>query len=418
MRVFTYALLVSVSLSTAALAQGLGVAASVNDEAISSLDVENRLAFVLSTSRLTDSEDTRARLRPQILRGLIIEALQTQEARKNGITVNQADLDGGMALLEKQRGLAPGELTQKLDEAGISRDAFLSQLTAQLYWNKLVMQKVRPKIKISDDELDRERGKAKNQKTSEEVQLEILGLPVDKPESEPQVRGLAEKLNAELKKGASFESLVTQLGNASGIAQVKPTWVQVGDLDPAIASVVQNAKPGEIADPVRTPEGYTIVRLLNRRSSAASAPATVSEVVVKDILLKLKSTASKSDVDTGLGIAQEIAKNPGDCASNSVAGVSNPKDYDIFVEFRRETQASMPDALRDIVGTLQVGGVSQPYASYEGIRLFMLCERVDTPAPLADREETYQRVMQQKLELEAQKYLRTLKRDAYIEIRG
>jgi hypothetical protein len=48
----------------------------------------------------------------------------------------------------------------------------------------------------------------------------------------------------------------------------------------------------------------------------------------------------------------------------------------------------------------------------------MLCERVEKPAKLANREEAAQRLLQQKMELEADKYLRNLRRDATIDMRG
>jgi peptidyl-prolyl cis-trans isomerase SurA len=93
------------------------------------------------------------------------------------------------------------------------------------------------------------------------------------------------------------------------------------------------------------------------------------------------------------------------------------QDFDIQVNFRREMMSALGPQLRDIVEKLPVGGVSEPYASREGIRLFMLCERVEKPGPLADAEETKRRLQQQKLELEAQKYMRNLRREASIEVR-
>jgi peptidyl-prolyl cis-trans isomerase SurA len=401
----------------AAPAPAYGIAAVVNDDIISTLDLENRLKFVLATTQLSDTPDVRDHLRPQLLRSLISERLQIQEATAQGIDVSDAELGQAVASIEADRHIPEGLLLKHLDELGVQRQTFLDQIRAQLMWTKLAYKKLRPQIKVSEDELDRERRKVLQPGNGSEVQIEVLALPVDKPENDPQVKALAERLMKEIQAGAPFESIARELRGAQAQAgDIKPFWAAIDQLDPALAKLLQDARPDTLLPPVRTGEGYTIVKLLGRRGSSAVA-SSVTEIMLKEILLKLKSDATKTDVDLMLGIGREVGKHPGTCSDPGIAGVNDLKDFDIQVDFRRDALENLPSALQGIVEKLPIGGVSEPYASEEGIRLFMLCEKVEKPSAMADHDETMQRLTQQKMELEAQKYLRNLRRDAFVDIR-
>lgn len=388
------------------------VVAVVNDEVISSLDLQHRMALVMVTTRLANTPEVRARLAPQLLRTLMDEVLQKQEATRAGITVGPTDMAKGLQTLEQMRGMQQGELLNRLEAAGVPREAMLSQLRAQVAWNEFVLKTIRPQINISDDELQRERGKIQRGGNGTEVQIALLTLPVDAPEREAEIAALAEELVAQIRGGASFESVAQQLGG--GV--VEPFWVALDQMDPALAEGAKQAGVGAVADPIRTLQGFNILRVLGKRA-VAQPGADLVEVVVKDILLKLPPDAGEADVGATLAVGREVAANPGTCSDPGVSGVQNVEDYDIQVLFRRDRVDTLPDGLREIVGDLQVAAVSEPYASREGIRMFMLCERVEMPAELADREQTFQRLAQQKLELEAQKALRRLRRDATVDVR-
>ncbi len=415
MRLVAFVLSCLVALPVFAAEQPLSIAAVVNDDIVTTLDVDNRMKLVLATTQLSDTPDVREGIRPQLLRGLIDERLQLQEAQSKNIEVSEDDLNQAIGTIEQQRGLPPGGLMAKLASLGVPSSTFTEQVRAQLAWTKLALRTLRPKVKVSEEELDRERRKVlqRGSGAGNEVEIELLALPVDKPENDAQVKTLAEKLVNEIRSGAPFESVARGL---TGSANIKPFWITTDQLDPLLAQALESASTNTVTSPVRTLEGYTIVKLLNRRASIA-APSSITEVAVKEILLKLHPNATRSDVDLMLSIGKEVAKNPGNCSEKSIAGVQSLSPEDITVQFRRDNQDTMPEALKAIVSALPVGSVSEPFASQEGIRLFMLCERVEKSAPLADRDETMQRLLQEKLELEAQKYLRNLRRNAFIEIR-
>lgn len=396
----------------------LAIIATAGDDAISSLDLENRLKMVLVTTDLPDNAETRERLRPQLLRLLIDERLEAQEAAKEKIEVTPDDVTKAIATIERQRNMQPGELEAGLKAHDVNSAIYLNQLKAQIAWNKLIAKKIKPQVKVSEEEIDRSRSLADADNVVTELQIGVLSLAVDKPEREPQVKKLADQLTAEIRGGASFEKVAPQFSSSvTSVQLLNAFWVNPGQLDPAIVEALHRIKPGEITDPVRTPEGYSIVKMFDIRRSHVAAEQPV-ELRIKNILFKLKPNSTEKDADLMLKIGEQVSAHPGLCTEKGAGGVANPGDYDMEVTFDDTSLAELPDGVRTLVEPLKVGEVSQPVATDDGIRLFMLCARNRLPLEVAEREKVYNLLMQQKLQLEAQKYLRNLRRDAFVDIRS
>src|SRR5687767_5693097 len=60
-------------------APDMRIAAVVNDEIISVFDLVSRIRMVMMSSNIPDTPETRQKIAPQILRGLIDEKLELQE---------------------------------------------------------------------------------------------------------------------------------------------------------------------------------------------------------------------------------------------------------------------------------------------------------------------------------------------------
>lgn len=406
--------------ATPALAaqQDYGIVATVNDQIITNFDVEKRMKLVLVTTDIEDTKENRERLRPQVIRSLVDERLQLQEAYKNDITVGPDEVTKGIAMLEQQRGMPAGSLEPFLVSKGVDTSSFQQQLKAQIAWNNLVVRKVRSNVKVSEEEIELARGRMQDNPANQEVKIAVLTLPVDKPEHDAEVRRTAQKLAAEIRKKASFEQVAQQFAaaKADGGAVVSAIWINPLQLDPAIARALVKTEPNAITNPVRTEVGYTIAKLLGRRA-AEKETSDDQEVVFKDILIHLKDNASAAESSALQQIAELIAKHPGECREAGLADIGDVSAFDIETQVRTEKISNMPASMRGIAKSLPVGQVSTPVDSEEGMRLFMMCEKKPIPASEAEKEHIYNMLMQQKMQLEAQKFLRDLRRTAYIDIR-
>lgn len=421
----------------AASGHDVGIVAVVGGDAISTYDLNNRLRFIITTAHLSDTPDVMSHIRPQVIRSLIDEKLQLQEADKNNIKVSQADIDQAIAAIEAQRGMPPGTITHILDDNHIPRETFTQQIHAQLAWSQLLSTKVRPLVHVSDEEIamashrfipPAPKKNAPPAPPVQELKIAVITLPVDRPNRVQEIKRLGDKLVHEVRGGANFEEVSRQFSSATASSggKVEAFWIKLTQLEPNIAKILSNATPGMVTDPLRSSEGFTIIKVYDVHAAASKKTAEAEkpvpekpkgvEVTLKEILLKLKPDAPGKEADMMLQMGEEVAKNPGTCEEKGIAGIKDMDDFDIDVSFRTSLLSDLPPAVKIIAGTLKTGEISTPFASPEGIRLYMLCGKKD-PDANASRDEIYHMLMQQKMELEAQKYLRNLRRDVFIDVR-
>ncbi len=407
-------------------AGALNIAAVVNDKAISSFDVDNRIKFILATTRLSNTPDTIAKIRPQIIRTLIDESLQMQEAEKNNIKVEDKEVTDAIASIEGQRQMMPGEIGNMLRANNIPEKTFNDQVRAQMAWAKIMSKFIRPRIKVSDEEVTLNQGRVKPSEPAtnisiKEMQISLINLPIDKPSRAVEIKKLGDKLYSELQKGANFREIARQFSAGGDSA---PFWIAPEQLDPNIAQVLRKSKEGAITPPIPTNSGLSIIKLLNIRANKNKEPYSSPKdnekdysISLKEILLKLKPDATPKEADVLLQIGAEVAKNPGSCEDKTVADVSDLDSFNIEVNMRKTTLSELPPALRGVSENLKVGEVSTPFASTEGIRMYMLCDKKEISGKPVNNDQIKEVLFRQKYELEAQKYLRNLQRNAFIEVR-
>ena len=418
-RLLLSALLVGVSLHPVhAKEAATGIAAVVNEDAISDYDVEKRIRFVIATTKLSNTPEVIARVRPQVVNALVNEKLQLQEAKKNSITIPDDEVKKAMASIEQERGMSPGAISAMLEHNGVPQDTFDTQLRAQLAWNKLLGKNVRPRVHISDEEIALAQKNYTAPIQVQELQIGILLLPVDKSSRDAEVKKFADKMVGETRRGASFEELARQFRGGSA-DKIEKFWVRPENLDPMIAKALGNARAGAVVGPLHNKEGYTIIKVYDVRARDDGPTEASNNAVIKakEILFKLKPDATEREAGAMIAIAQEVAKNPGKCEDKEIPGVADMKDMDMEVNFLNGPASELKPAVRAIVQGLRVGAMSEPFASKEGIRLYMVCDSQNVKSGTVSRDEIYPIIMQQKMMLEAQKYMRNLRRTAFIEIR-
>ncbi len=429
MRIITL-LLAIFMVFTPAYGDTIKVVALVNDQIISSMDLNERAAMVMGTTGIPDTAENRARLLPQILNQLIDEKLEMQEAAQDGITISDEKLHQGIAQIEKQSGKPPGSLETFLESKGVSKLSFFAQARAQMAWSEIILKKVRPKVHISDQEIARyTKHKTTTGGPVSEVMISAIQLPVDSPANEAAVHKVADNLAEEIRAGASFEAVAAQFSSSTnGTKSSEPFWVELSQMNPAIVSAISKTSRGSITDPVRTESGYQIIKLLDTRQQASAAPVADNtsaprvELAYKQIILTPTEKAAKQKPDILMGLASKVSAVPGGCNDTPMQGKGDLKAFNFAVTFQRGLTSNLPPALTNVLSSLSVGSTSQPIATPQGIRIFTLCERTELPpvkiAPEVAAETARQAIYEEKLQLEAQKFLRNLRREAFIEIRG
>ncbi len=397
-------------------ARPMSIAAVVNDDVITSQDVEDRALLVMALTGAGKTPEDRARLISSTLGSLIDETLQFQEAERQSVKVTDKDIEGAMAGIEKARGRPPGSLLGFVEKAGLSKESIKRQFKAQIAWSRAVTRKIRRTVNVTDAEIARAQQAALTPRDVPQVLISALSIPLLTPKDEPRVAALAKSLGDRLRAGESFESIARSNANNKDVIIVPTLWVDESKLELGIAQALRGVEKGGFTQPIRSQETYQIIRLLDRRAVPPVSPKT--EVAVKQMQLSLLPTAPISEIDALMQIAKDVQQNPGSCGEKGIAGIESFDGLDIRVNYVRSTFEAMTNEMRSLVIPMGVGDVSVPYATQKGLELLMLCEKIEAPLPLPNRDQVKEKIFAERAELESSRMLRNLKRDAFIEIKS
>jgi len=389
--------------------QSLRPAAVVNDEAISVLDLQMRIRMVMLASGMQASPERFQQVARQVLRTLIDEKLQLQEAKRLGLEVTETEVRSAARSVAQNNDMALDQFLQVLERNNVMPQSFLAQVRAQIAWQKVIAQQVRPEIDISDGEVQEVVDRLKSQSGEQQLRVREIFLASDDSQGATNVQQTARRLVQELRNGADFAALARQFSqSATAAVGGDMGWVTPASLPEALASRVQQMSPGTVAGPVRTYDGVHILQLLDTRRVAAGE----EKVQLKQLFLPLRNGTSEAAVAELETRARELTGEIEGC--EAMAEVSETAGSAASGDLGTIKLADLPGNVRQAISGLAVGAPSEPIQVNQGVAVLMVCERQTSGV---DREEIRQNLMQKRATMLAQRYLRDLRRQAHIDIR-
>ncbi|GBD41313.1 Chaperone SurA [bacterium HR39] len=265
-------------------------------------------------------------------------------------------------------------------------------------------------MQVTREQIEREMERLR-ERSGEEVLLGEVLLPVDSPAEEARVLQQARELVAALREGADFRALASQV-SASPSARDggEVGWLRVEDLVPALQSIVRALEPGQVSDPVRTPEGFRIFTVFERRQATADPAADVVEIA--QIVFPLRPDPDPREVEGALRRARAVLPRLASCSA--VQAVATELRAPASGRLGWVRLSDLPPDFRAAVERLRPGEASQPLRGPIGIHVLYLCARGGEEGlrALARLE-----IVRRELERLAARYLRDLRRSAYIDVR-
>lgn len=396
------------------------IAAVVNDEVISVFDLISRLRMVLLSSNISDTPDARQKVEAQVLRSLVDERLQLQEAKKQNIVATDDEINTALAQIEKQNNMQPGQLTQFLKSRGIDRGSLINQVTASIVWTKLVRRLAAQTTEISDEDVDDAMKRLKEHAGAPQSRVAEIFLAVDNPSQDGEVRALAEKLIGQMKQGARFSAIAQQFSQSATAAVGGDIgWVRPDQLPPDLAAAVGPLKSGELSAPIRTNGGYYLLLVLDRRTGDTGGGGGETGPVydVVQVVFPLPPNATEAMKRSAAEQANSVRAAAKNCPD--MLRIGKEKAPQLTSEGKVGGSSITPQ-MRDLLNKMQVNEASQPILQRNGIGVIMLCSKETQAAAKSGeptREEVFDSLLRQKLDTVSRRYLRDLRRAAYVDVR-
>lgn len=410
-----YAVLMALTLPVVAAAQeSERIAAVVNDDIISMRDLEERTKMAMISSRLENSPEVRRRLVPQVLRKLIEERLQVQEATRQGISPSENDIARTLKNIETQNNLPPGGLEAATRRDGIDYNIFMSQIKAEIAWMKLLRVRYAGAIRVSDAEIDAQLAIIKSNMSKPQYLLSEIYLNADNPSQEEEVRNLAERIVQQARQGAPFPALARQFSQtASAAVGGDIGWVYEGQLAPDLEAIVKSLQPTQISNPLRTFTGYHILLLRNRRNGGGFDPAN-STLDLAQIFMPVPANSRPEDMRTLTNLVQTTAGSAQNC--DDMARLAKEINSPQPSKLGSVSLGALPQHLQEALANVAPGKLTTPVRNAGGVAVFMVCGRKDDSG-LPGRDEIAARLDMERVDIQARRLMRDLRRSAIVDIR-
>ena len=398
------------------------IVAIVDKNAITEQELENKVRTVSEQLEKQGKQLPNARvLRKQILERLIIDSIQLQMAEQRGIKVNEMQLDKTIERIAEQNQMSVQEFSAALSNDGISYSAFREDMRDEITIARLKEMEISSRVNVSDGEVDNYLTTQENSKDGSQEEFNLSHILIRTPEeSSPEdlekARVKVEQALSELSKGENFEQVSATFSDApNALEGGNMGWRSSNQIPPAFLEFLKNLTVGEVSKPIRSPNGFHIIKINEKRS--ADSTLIVEQTHVRHILIKLNEVVSEQEakqkmltlkerLDNGADFA-ELARQyseDGSASKGGDLGWVNPGD-------------TLPEFEKEMNG-LAEQEVSSPIRTPFGWHIIQVLERrkqdmTDQAARFQARKEIFTR----KSEEAYQDWLHELRDRAFVELR-
>ncbi len=390
--------------------------AIVNGDVITDTDIDQRLGLVLAANGGRVADEEKQRLRLQIIRNLIDEKLQLQEAAENDIRINEAEVTRSFERIAQNFKRTPAQFEIYLKGNSSSSNSLKAQIRAEMAWSRVLRRKVEPMVNVGDDEVQQVIDKLNAAKGKDEFHVGEIFLSAT-PETLDAVMQDASRIVGQVRGGASFVAYARQFSEASSAGLGGDLgWVRGEQLNSAVSTTVAALEPGQVTDAIPVTGGVAIMALIEKRQVLAADPL-MAQLSLKQLTIPLKADTTEAQARAKVEEIGRLSQNMGGCGG--VEALAQKVGGEVAVNDAVRMK-DLPAQLQAILGRMSIGEATPAFGSAEeGLRVLVLCGRDDSQvqAKAPNFEEIYAQMNDERVNMRARRYLRDLRRDAIVDYR-
>lgn len=368
------------------------IVAVVNDEPISSYDVEARAKLIAVQRASYLSNQKKAQYVQEALDSIIDDKVKVAEAEKNHFSVSEKEIDAAVRHLEEQNGMKPGSMGSMLEKNGVPLRILRDQIRADLMWVQVLQKQGGVISEITPAEIEKKKNELRAKLREEE--FFVFEILVPKKED-------AEKCYVELQKGLAFDEAAKKYSKAKTARNGGEVgWVKNNHYSKAVTDVLRQLNPGDLSAPLKTQNGYLLLLLQDKKtpilsdtvtvwSLAQMAMPTTQAVQFEKELSQIKTCEDFMAFGKKYAIAESVK-----------SGAVSPEQ--------------LPIELKDILAKESLKTVIGPVRTQDIDIFFMKCN-VEDKKILPDDAILKAQIENEKMEVLSDKVLKSVKRYAVIE---
>ena len=396
------------------------IVASVNDGVVLASELWTREVRVISQLQQQQAQlPPRDALRKQVLDRLILENLQLQMAERSGIRVDDETLNNSLRKMASQNNMSLSEFREVLEQDGYDYISFREQFRNQITINRIRQQMVDNRIEVSEQEVDNllaTTSSVSNQNREYHLAHILVSIPeAASPEQVQAAKARAQDILTRLRSGADFGQMATAESDGQQALEGGDLgWRKSSQLPSFFTDIVVELKPGDISDPIRSPSGFHIIKLLDTRGG--DQRHLIKQTRARHILLRPDALVTEQQVQTRIAQLRERIAQGEDFAVLARAHSQDPGSGSKGGDLGWVTPGEMVPEFDKAMDELEPGEISEPVKSRFGWHLIQVQERREQDDTEEHRRNSAREsIRQRKTEEELQIWLRRLRDESYVE---
>ena len=389
--------------------------AIVNGDVITETDIDHRLALIVASQNIRIPPEEMQRIRQQLLRNLIDEALQIQAAQQRDVEVDQREVDTAYARVAERSGYNRQTFGPYLRTIGSSERSMRRQIHAELAWQRLQNRVIAPFVTVGEDEVRAIIDRMNASRGTREFRVSEIFISAT-PENAAEAQANAMRILQQIRAGASFPAYARQFSEASTAAVGGDLgWVRAEQLPDQLARAVQEMPVGSVSPPIPVPGGFSIIAVADARS-ILMPDARDAVLSLMQVSVTFPAGTTEAQARPALERFVQTTQTMGGCGGAQAAatqlGASVVANDQVRVR-------DLPAQLQEMLLGLSIGQATRPFGTLDTqVSVLVLCGRDDPTDVSAPTFEVLQRQIEdERVNRRAQRLLRDLRRDAVIEYR-
>lgn len=397
------------------------VAAIVNDGIVMQSELDQRIQLVKEqlSARQTKLPPEHI-FRKQVLNRLILENIQKQLGKKQGIRVSDGQLNGALSNIASQNGLSLEQFRDALIAEGRDYNQAREQIRNELFINSVQQNLVNRRIRVSEQELDNFL-KSENGKGQVSAEFSLGHILIATPsQASPEIIQRAEKVakdvHEKLRNGENFAELAVAFSNAPNALKGGDLgWRKATELPEVLGDAARKLSPSEFSKPVRSPSGFHIILMKDKRGGAVQL---VEQRLVSHILLKPSEIRTAEQAQRQITQIYQRIQSGDDFTSMAKEFSDDPASGSEGGSLGWTQNGQMVPEFEQVMNNTAIGQVSTPFKSRFGWHILtVLDKRTEDLGEKMQENRARAAIQKRKFNEELTNWLREIRSQAYVDIK-
>ena len=359
-------------------------------------------------------------LQKQVLDRLIMTKLQIQMAQNTGIRVDDETLNRTISNIARENELSLNQFREILEQDGYGYENFRREIRDEILISRLQQRQVDNRVIVTDREIDNYLSNQEHQGETD-IEFHIAHILIAIPEGASsrqltRARETAETALSELQGGADFSSMAaTYSDGQQALDGGDLGWRKAGQVPTLFADFISDMEVGGLSGLIKSPSGYHIIKLLDKRSSEQ---VVVTQTKVRHILVRPDELTTVDDARRRLQQLRMRIEGGDDFAELAKAHSVDTMSAADGGDLGWVNPGDLVPEFENMMNSLEPGAVSEPFPSQFGFHILQVLDRREHDSTEdIKRARAREAIRRRKLEEARTDWLRQMRDEAYVEYR-